>query len=43
MSKGWIAGMAAALALVGLGVALGEPSQVLMNAVSVCLACLGVG
>jgi len=41
--KFWAVGMAAALALIAIGVALGEPAQVLLNAASVCLACMGVG
>ena len=43
MPKTWYAWIALALALIGAGVALGEPGQVLMNAASVCLACMGVG
>jgi len=39
----WIVSFVAALALIGAGVVLGEPSQVFLNAVGVCLACLGVG
>lgn len=30
-------------ALLALGIALGEPGQVLMHAASVCLACMGIG
>jgi len=32
-----------ALALLAVGVVLGEPTQVLMKAANVCLACMGVG
>lgn len=41
--KTWAVAFAGALALTGLGVWLGEASQVLLNAVSICLSCLGVG
>lgn len=41
--KTWAVAFASALALTGLGVWLGEASQVFLNAVSVCLSCLGVG
>jgi len=30
-------------ALIGVGVALDEPAAAMMNAVMLCLACLGVG
>lgn len=43
ISKAWVAAFAGALALLGAGVWLGEPSRVFFNAVSVCLSCLGVG
>ena len=39
----WFAAFGGALALVGIGLALGEAAQVLMNARDLCLACLGVG
>ncbi len=41
--KTWAVAFAGALALTGLGVWLGEASQVFLNAVSICLSCLGVG
>ncbi len=43
ISKGWLAALASALALMALGAYLGEPGRVFLHAVSVCLACLGVG
>ena len=43
MARGWILAIAAALGLVALGLWLGEATQVLMNAASVCLACMGIG
>ncbi|MHB8765949.1 MAG: CD1871A family CXXC motif-containing protein [Deferrisomatales bacterium] len=39
----WVAAFGAAVALAALGAALGEPGQLLMQAASVCLACLGIG
>ncbi len=43
MPRGWILALAAALGLMALGLWLGEATQVLMNAASVCLACMGIG
>ncbi|GAB4260017.1 MAG: hypothetical protein Kow0092_08620 [Deferrisomatales bacterium] len=43
MGKGWWMALAVALGCVAVGVALGEPGQVLMQAASVCLACMGIG
>ncbi len=43
MSRRWRAALLAALLLLALGVFLGEPTQVLLNAVGVCLACMGIG
>lgn len=42
-SRAWIAALVAALAAVGVGVFLGEARQVLLNAASICLACIGLG
>lgn len=39
----WGLAFAAALGLMAAGVALDEPVQTMMNAILVCLACLGVG
>lgn len=41
--KGWLAAMAAAVAMAAVGVSVGEPGAVLRHAASVCLACLGLG
>ena len=35
--------MAAALALVGAGVAMGQPAQVMTKAVRICMECVGLG
>ncbi len=43
MSIRWLVAFGAALGAMVAGVWLGEPSQVLMHAASVCLACLGIG
>jgi len=43
ISKGWLAALALAIALMALGAYLGEAGRVFLHAVSVCLACLGVG
>ena len=42
-SLAWIAALVAALVAIGVGVFLGEPRQVLNNAINICLACMGVG
>ena len=41
----WVAAalLAAAVALIGLGIYTGEPEQVAQKAVSVCFECIGVG
>ena len=35
--------LTAALVLIGIGVALGEPAEVLRKAANICLECIGVG
>ena len=42
-SPAWIAALVAALAAIGVGVFLGEAHQILLNAASICLACMGLG
>jgi hypothetical protein len=42
-SRAWIAALLVALAAIGVGVFLGEAQQVLLNAASICLACMGIG
>lgn len=39
----WIFSFLGALTLIGVGVWLDEPMQTFMNAIMVCLACMGVG
>lgn len=35
--------LAAAVALIGVGIAVGEPAEVAKKAVNICLECIGVG
>ena len=42
-SPAWAAGLLVALTAVGAGVLLGEARQAMLNAASICLACIGVG
>lgn len=37
------AALAAALVLIGVGVARGEPLEVMQKAVWICLECIGIG
>ena len=39
----WTVAMLTALAAIGAGVFLGELQQVMLNAASICLACMGIG
>lgn len=39
----WMIAFGAALGAIAVGLWLGEAGQVMLNAVSICLACLGVG
>ncbi len=33
----------AGVVLIGIGIALGQPGQVLMKAVRICMECVGIG
>lgn len=43
MSRAWLGWAALAAALLAIGIALGEPAQVLLNGAGVCLSCMGIG
>lgn len=40
---GTIAAFAAAAVLIGIGIAAGQPGQVLAKAVRICMECVGIG